>query len=361
MAIISNKTAPARIPTDIKELLSRFNLTLDGLLTVGLSNAKLAKGAAQAHSVILHHLPAKSLAAAVMGPEAGPTAPRSRIPGLAELAKRENVLALAMAHNGCPWASHGCRAGCLAWAGHGGLSTAVASARARRTMAYLADSQTYARAVVWAIARAYRQALAKRLPLAVRLRGTDDLPWHNLRLTITPAEAVTLARRYGLPAIPGDGTTIPEILQFADGCRLYEYSKATVSGPLGLVAQKQAGIDTTASLAVDRPDGPLAAIRAVQAGFRLAVPIALKKGAAIPETIVIERGPLSVSLYCLDGDVTDNRFLDPEGPFRGHDGVAVVLRTKRSRGRGPEAEAFSLRPVFNEWQSLAGGGQAMLR
>jgi len=40
--------------------------------------------------------------------------------------------------------------------------------------------------------------------------------------------------------------------------------------------------------------------------------------------------------------------------------VAVILRTKRSRGKGPEADAFSLAPTFGKWQALAGGGQALL-
>lgn len=360
---LARRSAPARLPADVALLLQRFSLSLEGLLTVGASNAKLAKGAALAWPVILHHLPARSLAAALLGPEAGPTAPRSRLPGLAELAKDQHVLALAMAHNGCPWASKGCQAGCLAWAGHGGMSQTVAAARARRTLAYLADSPAYARAILWAIARAYRQAQVKGLPLAVRLRGTDDLAWHLQRVTVSPAEAVSLARRYGLPVAPGQGQTLAEALSLApDGSiRLYDYSKAPVGGPLGLQAQRSAGWDVTASLAADRPDGALAAIRAVEAGFRLAVPVAMAKGAALPAVLIIERGPLAVDLTCIPGDDTDHRWSDPSGPHLGCDGTAVILRTKVSRGRGPEAEGFSLQPVMDAWQPLGGGGRAMLR
>lgn len=360
---LARKGAPVRLPADVAALLQRFGLSLDGLLTVGASNAKLAKGAALAWPVILHHLPARSLAAAVAGPEAGPTAPRSRIPGLYELARATDTLALAMAHNGCPWASKGCAAGCLAWAGHGGLSVTVAAARARRTLAMLANGPTYARAVLWAIARAYRQGQTKGLPLAVRLRGTDDSPVHLWRFTVSAAEAQALARRYGLPVAPGQGITLAEALALAPagGIHLYEYSKAPVSGPLGLQAQRSAGWDVTASLAADRPHGILDAIRAVEAGFRLAVPVALAKGAALPAVLILERGPLAVDLACIDGDATDHRWADPQGPHTGCDGTAIVLRTKRSRGRGPEAEAFSLQPVMNEWQPLAGGGRAMLR
>jgi hypothetical protein len=362
---LARNVAPARLPDDVAALLQRFNLTIEGLLTVGASNAKLAKGAALAWPVILHHLPARSLAAALAGPEAGATAPRSRLPGLQALAQHEGVLSLALAHNGCPWASQGCAAGCLAWAGHGGLSQTVAAARARRTLAHLANPAAYGRAVLWAIARAYRQAQSKGLPLAVRLRGTDDLAWHLQRVTITPAEAQSLARRYGLPVLPGWGQTLPEALALAPAgsLHLYEYSKAPVAGRLGLQAQRSAGFDTTASLAADRPGGIHAALQAIDAGFRLAVPVALPKGAALPPVLLLRTGPDApvVRLQAIDGDVTDHRWTDPAGPQPGgFDGVAVMLRTKVSRGRGPEAAEFSLLPVWDKWQPLAGGGQALL-
>ena len=361
----ARKTAPARLPADVASLLARFGLSLDGLLTEGLSNAKLAKGAALAWPVILHHLPAKALAQAVAGAKPGPTAPRSRIDGLQALAERENVLSLALAHNGCPWASAGCAAGCLAWAGHGGMSATVAAARARRTLAYLADPAAYGRAVLWAIARAWNRAQAKGLPLAVRLRGTDDLAWHLQRVTVSPAEAQALARRYGLPVAPGQGQTLAEALSLAPAgsIRLYEYSKAPLHGPQGLQAQRSAGWDTTASLAADRPDGLSHALAAVGAGFRLAVPVALPKGAALPEALLLRVHPEAGvwRLACIDGDVTDHRWADPAGPQSGgFDGVAVILRTKTSRGRGPEAAAFSLAPTVGAWQPLTGGGQAAL-
>ena len=68
-------------------------------------------------------------------------------------------------------------------------------------------------------------------------------------------------------------------------------------------------------------------------------------------------------LLTVDGDVTDHRWLDPQGPQPGgFNGVAVLLRTKISRGRGPAAAAFSLQPIgqlaHDGWQPLAGGGLA---
>jgi hypothetical protein len=131
----ARNTAPLGLPADAAALLQRFSLSLDGLLTAGASSPKLSKGDKVAASVILHHLPARSLSSAVYGAEDAATAPRSRLAGLEALAARNGISALVSGHNGCPWASKGCSAGCLAWAGHGGISTTVAAARARRTMA----------------------------------------------------------------------------------------------------------------------------------------------------------------------------------------------------------------------------------
>jgi hypothetical protein len=246
------------------------------------------------------------------------------------------------------------------------MSATVAAARARRTLAYLADPAAYGRAIVWAIARAWGRAQAKGLPLAVRLRGTDDLAWHLQRVTISPAEAQALARRYGLPVAPGRGQTLPEAFSLAPAGSLqwYEYSKAPVTGPQGLQAQRSAGFDVTASLAADRRGGIAQALQAIAADFRLAVPVALPKGQSLPEALLLRReagGQAVWRLKCIDGDVTDHRWADPAGPQPGgFDGVAVILRTKTSRGRGPEAAAFSLQPIIGAWQPLAGGGQAAL-
>jgi hypothetical protein len=361
----ARNTAPLGLPADAAALLQRFSLSLDGLLTAGASSPKLSKGDKVAASVILHHLPARSLSSAVYGAENAATAPRSRLAGLELLAARNGISALVAGHNGCPWASKGCSAGCLAWAGHGGISTTVAAARARRTMAFVWGHGPYALAVLWAIGRAYAAAQRKGQPLAYRLRGTDDLPWHAIRFNLSPAEAAVFARRFGLPVVPGIGTTIPEALQLAAPGTLqpYEYSAAPLRGPLGLLAQRAAGIDTTCSLKADRPGGCADAAEAVAAGFRVAVPVAIRKGQPLPPVLMLRPSPDApvLRLLTVDGDLSDHRWLDPQGPQPGgFDGIAVLLRTKVSRGRGPAAAAFSLAPALERWQPLAGGGHAAL-
>jgi hypothetical protein len=336
------------VAADVAAYLRRFDLTLDGLLT--LSNPKLAKGSATAHGVILHHLPARALAAAIRPDTEGATAPRSYLPELRALADREGLSSLALNWNGCPWATAGCAAGCLNWSGHGGLSSAVAAARGRRTLAMLANPQTYARAVLWAIARQWHVAQTKGLPLAVRLRGTDEGPrqgWHRLRFDLPVADAVALLRRYGFPVVGGAGT-IAEFCASVPNMHLYDYSKAPLSGPLGLIAQRRAGWNLTASFTADRLTAVADGAAALRAGFRLAVPVALAKGAPIPDRLTLRPyGSAPLTVPCIDGDATDHRWADPAG-------VAVILRTKRSRGAGPEAKAFSLEPHGHS-QPLADG------
>lgn len=365
------------LPADVAALMGRFCLDVDAILTPGSSNAKLAKGGKIAASVIHHGLPARALAAAVAGEDAS-IAPRSRIESVRSLAIENGLLSDAQRHNACPWASNGCKDGCLAWAGHGGLSINVAACRARRSLAYVWSPQLYGAALLWAIARQYKRHVVNRgETLAVRLRGTDDLPYHRLAFNVTAAEAATLYKRFGLIVPPGFGLTLADCLREAmeaGQIKWYEYSKA----PTAVLSEMASlGIDVTASLAADRQGGARAAVGAVRAGFRLAVPIALPKGAPVPSELRLApdwslpaaSGPdfgrvtaddRPVRLRCVDGDLTDHRWADPAGPGDGFDGIAVVLRTKRSRGRTASvSDPFSLRAASG-WQALKGGGFAWL-
>lgn len=336
MPALIRSNARVALPSDVAAHLARFGLTLADVLTD--SNPKLGKGAAIARAVIHHGLPGRALAAAIDPANQAAVAPRGHLAALAALAEREGMAATARAFNACPWATEGCSSACLAWAGHGGLSPAVAAARGRRTLAMIADPALYGRAILWAIARQWARAQGDGLPLAVRLRGTDDQPWHVRRLTVSLPEAIAIRRRFGLLISNGEGQTLAELLApaTADGSiRLYEYSKAPVDGPLGLAAQHAAGWDVTASLAGDRATATADALAAVRAGFRLAVPVDLPKGAPIPGRVLISHGGQTLALPTIDGDLTDHRWQDPAA-------VAVILRAKRSRGDDPALQGFIL-------------------
>ena len=347
MAHLSRPTAPLALPDKEAGHLGRFGLTVPTLLTA--TNPKLLKGQALGHgaAVILHNMPAQALAAAVTPTTAHRVAARAHLPALAALAQAQGLTAAALAHNGCPWAT-GCAECCLNWSGRGGLGDAVAGARGRRTLAMIAAPVTHARAVLWAVAYHYRRAQALGLSLAVRLRGTDEGPrigWHRLALPLTAAEAQALGRRFGLPVAAGDGPghTLAQALAptltalGGDGSlTLFDYSKAPLGGPLGLESQRAAGWDITASMAADRATAAADAMAALGAGFRQALPVALGKGDPLPVALTLTRGGHTVTVPAVSGDLSDHRYRDPHG-------VAVILRTKRSRGADPATAApFSL-------------------
>lgn len=335
-----NPSRPGAMPPDARDLLQRFGLSSATLLTTDRQSPKLSKGQTLARAVILHHLPARALAAAITPTTDGVTPARSFIPALLELAEREGVTAAARRHDGCPWATSGCAMGCLNWSGHGGLNVSVAAARGRRTLAMLADPTGYGRAVFYSCLRHLLRARRDGLPLAVRLRGTDEGiagGWHRHAVPISEAEAEAIAARYGVDVTPGVETMAARLSALPE-LRPYEYSKAPTAGPLGLIAQRDPGTDITASFAADRTTAVRDALAALAAGFRLAVPVNLPKGSPLPQGLRLTGGGQTVIVATADGDVSDHRWMDPQGPDR----LAVLLRTKRSRGAGPEADAFSL-------------------
>ena len=358
--------APARLsraprpPKELSSFLARFGLSFESLLTSGSANAKLARGSGLAFSSILHLLPAKGLARAV-SPSSHASVIRSELPGLRALADREGLTARALLFDACPHRSEACSDLCLAFSGHGGISLSVASCRARRSLALLADRALFVRSLLWASGFAYRRALRLGLPFALRLNGTQELPWTEqwLSASLSPAEAAALSILFCSPIDCGI-RTVPEALASVPSLALYDYAKTSLYGRSGLLAMREAGIHTTASLAADREGGAARALDAIGAGFSLAVPFLIKKGEPLPQELLLSDGSREARLFCIDGDGNDLRMLDPAPPS-GFSGLCVGLRLKKSRGASPlSAARFALAPS-SEPQALAGGGSALLR
>ena len=337
-----NPSAPGAMPPRERQLLQKFGLSSATLLTTDRQSPKLRHGQALARSVILYTLPARSLAEAI-NPDNPAGGPRSFVPELFALAESHGLTQKARTYNACPWATAGCGGAggaCLAWAGHAGMGSPeknpIVAARGRRTLARLQNPDAFARAVFWSILRHLLRARRDGLPLAVRLRGTDDHPHHLQRVPITPAEAEAIAARYRVDVTPGEGITMAARLAALPELRPYEYSAAPVAGPLGLIAQRAAGVDVTSSFKPDRRTGCADAVAALREGFRLAVPVRVRKGAPLPSALTLTTGGESITVPTVDGDAGgDHRWADPHG-------VAVLLRLKNARGCGPEADAFSL-------------------
>ena len=334
-----HRDAPGAIPADVNDRLIRFGLTLRGLLTTDRSNPKLRKGKDIADGLILHQSPARQLARMISPDNQGSIPSRSFQPSLLELAEREGLTAAARAHNGCPWATSGCAMGCLNFAGHGGLSPKVAACRGRRSLAMLAGLDVWARAVLWATLRHHRSAVDQGRLVSLRLRGTDEGPpaigWHHAPVTISTAESYAVRDRYGVELSAGTASMASR-LKCLPSLRWHEYSKAGLDGSLGLISQRQAGDHITASFAADRITACRDGISALSHNFQLAIPVRLLKGDPLPSHLTIVSNGAEITVPAIDGDQHDHRWSEP-------DGVAVILRTKKSRGADPAvADPFSL-------------------
>jgi hypothetical protein len=336
-------TAPYCLPADIAELLAAFELTLPALLTTTSAKAEKTAAVGAAFNAMHYALPQRQLARAINPATVAATAPRGYVEALRLLADRTGTTAAAIAHNGCRFATGGCIAGCLASAGHGGLSVSVTAARGRRTLAMVADPVTYARALVFAIAAQSQRAARAGLPLAVRLCGTDETPHFSRLAPFSVADAAILRRRFGVTIETGDRLNVAEALapmRESGALWFYEYLKAPVGSPYGPESWRAAGwADVTASFAADRGTACADAVAAVRAGFRVAFPVRLTRGAAPLRAVRITTASGdAVTLPAVDGDATgDARWRDPAG-------CAVVLREKRARGADPVAAARFLLP-----------------
>ena len=129
-----------------------------------------------------------------------------------------------------------------------------------------------------------------------------------------------------------------------DSIIFYEYSKA----PLNYLNRLKAlGVDVTASLVADRITGAADAISAVNAGYRLAVPVTLNKADRIPRRVIIsDNNGRRVDIAAHSGDLYDYRPADPQK-------CAVILKAKKSAG-GDILSAFFVADKVGR-QHIGGG------
>lgn len=170
----------------------------------------------------------------------------------------------------CPAASAGCKAACLYTAGRGQMSS-VQQARVRRTE-YLRDNEAgFVAQLVDEIDRAHRAARRAGERLAVRLNGTSDLDWESI------------IRRYH-----------PYFYEERADVVFYEYTKR----PQLAVRRGPVHYTFSASESNHAMVG-----RMLRAGVNVAMVFDTARGEALPD---IWQG-----YRVLDGDVTDQRYLDP--------------------------------------------------
>lgn len=182
--------------------------------------------------------------------------------------------------NVCQWASNGCKAVCLNWAGRGAMGS-VQKGRMRKTQLLYRNREGFMVQLHKDIASLIRKATREGLIPCVRLDGTSDLG-----LAIHVASA--------FPTV-----------------QFYDYTKS-----IERVRKYAAGLyPTNYHLTFSRSESNATHVQeALALGVNVAVPFMLGKNDALPSTWQ--------GVKVVDGDVTDLRFLDPKG------GVIVGLKAK---------------------------------
>ena len=330
-------------PNDIKNLFNDYSLSISGLMTGAASNAKIAKNAraAMPPAVILHHLPDKQISAAINSNNAAETINRQYIAELSDLSKKFKLTDKLKNYTGCAYSSEGCRRSCLVFSGRSNIFKAVQYARGRRTLAAIDRPTAYARGLVYSIAHHYKKAGGA---LSVRLKGTDENNIHFKKINLSINEINNINSYYGLNIVYSDKPRVISEIFKNDSIIFYEYSKAPLTY---LNRLKALGVDVTASLVADRPTGAADAITAINAGYRLAVPVTLNKADRIPRRVIIsDNTGRRVDIAARSGDNYDYRPADPQK-------CAVILKAKKSAG-GDILSAFFVADKIGR-QHIGGG------
>jgi hypothetical protein len=189
-------------------------------------------------------------------------------------------------HQFCPMAKlAGCEAGCLNTAGRGAMSS-VQRARLNKAYFFIQQREAFMRMLAEDIRRLVRRAKKLGMTPLVRLNGTSDIRWENVRDHM----GLTIFQRF------------PEV-------QFYDYTK---------IANRRdipANYDLTFSWS-GHGEFPAYAQRAIGAGMRVAV--VFRDRGSIPADFM--------GMRTVDGDDSDIRHLDPRGVV-----VALYAKGKAKR------------------------------
>lgn len=196
-------------------------------------------------------------------------------------------------YNVCPMAELAqCKDPCLNTAGRGALNT-VQQARIRKTKWFFEDRQGFMMQLVADIERLCKQAEKKGLQPLVRLNGTSDIKWENVRFEYEFANhkvrKVTLFQLF------------PEI-------QFYDYTKINHRNDKTKNPDFPTNYDLTFSYSG-------------VSGFKKHVNVALKSGIRVAVVFdskatvqdYVQSGAKFKGMLVVDGDDTDVRHVDPQG------------------------------------------------
>ena len=206
-------------------------------------------------------------------------------------------------YNVCLYSTPECRLGCLATSGRASIELhsqgrkRIQNARITKSKLFFENETFFMDWMIAEIQVAQRKAIKENFDFSVRLNGTSDIDWANIRL---------------------DGANIFE--HFSD-VQFYDYTKLYLKFadniPNYHLTFSYSGHNTSLCKQV------------LEQGKNVAVVFDVKKGKALPETFM--------GYTVIDGDLTDARFLDKKG-------VIVGLRFKKIANK--EVEKQIINSVF---------------
>ena len=181
--------------------------------------------------------------------------------------------------NTCPHASQGCRISCLFTAGRGAFEK-TRQARIKKTLYFKENRISFLKDLSKDIIALQKKAQKKEMKACVRLNGTSDLPWENLK--------------------DDNGQTL---LEKHSDVQFYDYTKS----PKRMKAYIQGEMPSNYHLTFSRSENNQADADEV-----------LKLGGNVA---IVYKNPPAPSDKVINGDESDLRFIDPSG-------VIVALKAK---------------------------------
>jgi hypothetical protein len=191
----------------------------------------------------------------------------------------------------CPSASAECRGACLAFSGRAGIFPEIKRARDRRRAFFLQDRDGFFAQIKKEITSLIKSAIKKGETPVVRLNGTSDIRWEDIR------EA-------------GTGKNLFEIFP---RIQFYDYTK--IPDRKSSYKNYHLTFSWSGSNAIE-------SAHALKSGLNLAIPFSVGRGKPLPKTHTIDGTTYKV----LDGDISDLRFLDRGKP------KIIGLRVKQNKG-----------------------------
>lgn len=185
--------------------------------------------------------------------------------------------------NTCPFATEGCRKACLFTAGHAGFLPNIIPSRIDKTRFFKFDNEGFMNNLSKSVAALVRKSDREGYTPAVRLNGTSDLPWENVK----GAEGKTIMEQY------------PNV-------QFYDYTK----NPSRMDQYIKGGMPKNYHLTFSRSEtNDAATMEILKNGGNAAIVFDTKRGRPLPT----EWNGYKV----IDGDETDVRFLDDKSTVIG--------------------------------------------